>query len=261
METLLVGQTVLIPRPAQIGQDPLGAGLVELGASVVYSPVIEILPLEAWGELDQALRSMPNFRGIVFLSRNGIQAVVQRAEILGEKERLMKTLGQLHCFTIGQGTAAELVNQSGQTSQVPTDSNSQSMADLLVQQRVRAPFLIFRGNRGSQVLPEQLSSASVPFQQVVAYRSADVTVADTEIVDRLGEGRIQWVVVTSSAIARSLVGLYGDLLRRTRLVSISPTTSGVLVSLGYPPTAEAQRYDFKGLVAAIADSERDQRGA
>lgn len=254
METLLVGQTVLIPRPAQLGQDTLEAGLVELGASVVYSPVIEILPLEAWGELDQVLRSISSFRGMVFLSRNGIQAVFQRAEMIGEKERLVKTLGQLRCFTIGQGTAAELMHRTGQSSQVPDDSNSQSLADLLVQQRARAPFLIFRGNRGSQVLPEQLASSRVPFQQVVAYRSADVTVPDREIVERMGEGRIQWVAVTSSAIARSLVSLYGDLLRRARLVSISPTTSGVLVNLGYPPAAEAQRYDFKGLVAAIADS-------
>ncbi|MCH2180686.1 MAG: uroporphyrinogen-III synthase [Mariniblastus sp.] len=257
MESPLASQTVLIPRPVQAGQDPLGTRLADMGASVVYSPVIQILPPVAWDDLDRALRSIQQYQGAVFLSRHGVQAVVDRAESLGERDGLIDSLGSLGCFTIGQGTAAELERLTGKSSHVPGQSNSQAMADLLIEQRQHAPFLIFRGDRGSRVLPQQLSSGDIPFQQVVAYRSADVEVVDRKTVDRMGQGLIDWVTVTSSAIARSLVRLYGDSLRRTRLASISPTTSGVLDALGYPPDVEAEHYDFNGLVAAMVPSGRD----
>ena len=41
-------------------------------------------------------------------------------------------------------------------------------------------------------------------------------------------GKIDWITVTSSAIARSVVRLFGDDLKRSRLAAISPLTAEVL---------------------------------
>ena len=60
------------------------------------------------------------------------------------------------------------------------------------------------------------------------------------------------MTVTSSAIARAIVGLFGEQLRKARLASISPVTSQTLRELGHPPAAEATEYTMAGLVAAIA---------
>jgi uroporphyrinogen III methyltransferase/synthase len=57
--------------------------------------------------------------------------------------------------------------------------------------------------------------------------------------------------VTSSAIARSLVRLFGQSLAKARLASISPVTSQTLRELGFEPAAEATTYTMSGLVAAI----------
>ena len=67
----------------------------------------------------------------------------------------------------------------------------------------------------------------------------------------LAEGRIDWITVTSSAIARALAAMFGKDLQRSKLASISPITSGVLRELGYPPAAEARQYTMPGLVEAI----------
>ncbi len=64
--------------------------------------------------------------------------------------------------------------------------------------------------------------------------------------------------MTSSAIARSLVAMYGDDLRHSRLASISPVTSQTLQELGYPAAAEAVSYTMPGLVAAMIAA-RDHR--
>jgi uroporphyrinogen-III synthase len=42
-------------------------------------------------------------------------------------------------------------------------------------------------------------------------------------------------------------------LRRAKLASISPITSGVLRELGYEPAVEAMEYTLAGLTAAIAE--------
>ncbi len=62
------------------------------------------------------------------------------------------------------------------------------------------------------------------------------------------------ITVTSSAIARSLAKLFGDDLRRSKLASISPLTSGVLRELSFEPAAEATEYTMAGLVEAILTS-------
>jgi uroporphyrinogen-III synthase len=48
-----------------------------------------------------------------------------------------------------------------------------------------------------------------------------------------------------------LANLFGPDLQRTKLVSISPITSGVLRELGYEPAAEAREFTMRGVVEAV----------
>jgi uroporphyrinogen III methyltransferase/synthase len=88
--------------------------------------------------------------------------------------------------------------------------------------------------------------------EIVAYTSGDARHVDPEIRAALTAGRIDWVTVTSSAIARSLVRLFGDELHGTKLASISPLTSDALRELGYEPAVEATSYTMAGVAEAIA---------
>ena len=105
-----------------------------------------------------------------------------------------------------------------------------------------------RASRGREVLAEQLAAAGAVVEQIVVYSSTDVEQPDTDVAAMLAAGRIDWVTVTSSAIARSLAKLFGDQLHRAKLASISPLTSGVLRELGYEPAVEATEYTMSGLV-------------
>jgi len=116
--------------------------------------------------------------------------------------------------------------------------------------------LLVRASRGRPVLADMLQAAGVSVQQVVAYTSTDVSEPALEIAQALAEGRIHWVTVTSSSIARSLVEMFGQNLRKTQLASISPLTSAVLRELGYPPAVEAKQYTLPGLIEAILEAIR-----
>ena len=79
----------------------------------------------------------------------------------------------------------------------------------------------------------------------------NIATPDAEVKQALSAGKIDWTTVTSSAIARSLVQMFGDELRRTKLVSISPVTSATLREQGYAPAVEASEYTMRGVVEAI----------
>ena len=111
-----------------------------------------------------------------------------------------------------------------------------------------------RANRGREVLGESLQAAGADVEQIVVYESHDVAVAEPDIVTAMDVGRLDWTTVTSSAIARSLVNLFGPRLRKTRLASISPVTSATLRELGYEPAVEAKAYTIDGLVEAMCEA-------
>jgi uroporphyrinogen III methyltransferase/synthase len=112
-------------------------------------------------------------------------------------------------------------------------------------------FLLARASRGREVLAEMLSAAGATVTQVVVYDSCDVVTPNEDVLAALREGRINWTTVTSSAIARSLVRMFGEDLRQTRLAAISPLTAEALAELGFSPAIVADSYTSDGIVAAL----------
>jgi uroporphyrinogen III methyltransferase/synthase len=100
-----------------------------------------------------------------------------------------------------------------------------------------------------------LAHAGAHVEQAVVYESRDVPAPNADVAEALASGRIDWATVTSSAIARSLIHLFGEVLRKTRLVAISPLTAEVLQELGHPPSVVADPYTTEGIVAAILAAE------
>jgi uroporphyrinogen-III synthase len=100
-------------------------------------------------------------------------------------------------------------------------------------------------------LGERLAEAGIDFEELVIYRSQDVSQVGREIYDKMTAGEIEWTTVTSSAIGSSLVNLFGVTLEHTKIATISPTTTAALQRLGIAVAAEAKRYDLQGIVQAI----------
>ncbi|HEX6960427.1 MAG TPA: uroporphyrinogen-III synthase, partial [Lacipirellula sp.] len=137
----------------------------------------------------------------------------------------------------------------------PEVYRAEALAEALLPVAVGKRVLLLRANRGREVLAETLSAAGVEVRQVVVYESRDVPESDADIAEALRNGRIDWVTVTSSAIARSLVKLFGEDLLRAKLAAISPLTSVVLAEAGFTAAAVASPYTTAGLVEAILAAE------
>ena len=257
----LAGLTLMVTRP-ELQAQSMADSLRKLGADVLIEPVIEILPPTEWSDLDRAIRETVEGRvsTLVFVSVNGVRVFVDRSTQLAQTAKLNETLkrAKVRVLGIGRATCEALADRDIEATTVPGKSDSSSMADFLIGQPDdggNGRILIVRADRGSDVLPECLSDAGIKFEQVVAYRSVDRKTASTNSTQAVEAGEIDWVTVTSSAIAGSVARLFGDALNHTKLVSISPTTSATLRELGHSPAAEATDYNMSGVIEAIIAAE------
>lgn len=245
----LFGQRVLITRPND--HSPLRGTLEQWGAEVLVQPAIEISPPEDWRPVDEALGRLSQFDWLVFSSANGVRSLLDRLLAIGGD---MRRLGCVKLAAIGSGTAAELEQYRLKADLVPDEYRAESLAEALKGQGGGRRFLLVRASRGREVLAETLRGAGGVVEQVVAYRSSDVTTPHPEILEGLRAGRMDWITVTSSAIARSLAAMFGEDLRRAKLVSISPITSATLRDVGFEPAAEARQYTMRGVAQALLAS-------
>jgi uroporphyrinogen III methyltransferase/synthase len=188
----------------------------------------------------------------VFSSSNGVQYFMER---LLHQARDVRALGTLRLAAIGPATVDALANYCLKADVCPQEYRAEALAQTLSVSVEGRNLLLIRASRGRDVLAEMLTAAGGKVEQVVAYTSQDVVNADAEVLEELANGRIDWVTVTSSAIARSLSRMFGKKLGQARLVAISPLTADVLRDLGFVPSAVAEVYTTDGLIDAILAAE------
>jgi uroporphyrinogen III methyltransferase / synthase len=257
--------------------DPLAAQLCQLGAEVIVQPAIRIAPPADWRPVDEALARLGEFDWLVFSSANGVRCLLDRMQEKGQGSAALPV--RCKVAAMGPGTAEELTRYGLHADLVPGrekgtgpicrdgpsgashkldvspffagEYRAEALADALAREAPGRRFLLARASRGREILAEQLVAAGGAVEQIVVYLSTDVEEADAAVAAALRDGRIDWITVTSSAIARSLARMFGEDLRRAKLASISPISSATIRELGYEPAAEAGEYTLAGVVAAI----------
>ena len=222
--------------------------LAELGAEVLVQPAIKISEPADWRPVDRALARLDQFDWLVFSSANGVSRLLDRVYARGHD---LRDLGQIRIAAIGPATADKLAEYRLRVDLVPDEYRAEALAVALSTDAPGRRFLLARASRGREVLSQSLTAAGAHVQQIVVYSSTDVQAPDPAVSRSLEKGTIDWITVTSSAIAKSLVRLFGDNLRQAKLATISPITSDTLRSLGHQPSAEATEYTMDGVVDAI----------
>ncbi|NQU37591.1 MAG: uroporphyrinogen-III synthase, partial [Actinobacteria bacterium] len=249
----LFGRTVLVTRPRHQAETFCDR-FTSLGARVLVQPTIEISPCDDWEPVDDVLARLDGFDWLVFSSANGVHQLLTRLFFLG---RDLRALGGVKLAAIGPGTAEELASWRLNTDLIPDQYRAEALADVLAPHVAGRRVLLARASRGREVLAERLQHAGARVSQVVVYASTDVERVDPQVETALSEGQIDWITITSSAIAQSAVRLFGQSFGQAKLASISPITSETLRTLGHEPTAEAIDYTVDGVVDAILGAERE----
>lgn len=248
----LAGQSVLVTRPESNAHEGLEQ-FEENGAEVLIAPAITVRPADDSAELDAVISRIDEFDWLVFTSANGVRFFIDQIFKTGMDLRI---LGHIKLAVIGPATAQALKKFGLNADLVPSKYQSEDLAELLAGHVKGKSVLLARADRGRTILKDELTGIAKEVVQVVAYHNADALAFDGEILDRLRNGKIDWVTLTSSAIARRFVSMLpsdfpGEKLREIKFASISPITSASAREVGIEPVVEAHTETFDGLFQAI----------
>ncbi|QGJ69300.1 Uroporphyrinogen-III synthase /uroporphyrinogen-III C-methyltransferase [Planctomycetales bacterium 10988] len=246
-ERPLFGQRILVTRPEDQAEE-LAKPLRELGAEVLIQPAITIDPLPDWSQIEEVIGRIAAFDWVIFSSKNGVRYFLERLFASGKD---LRSLAGQKLAAIGPGTADELRQWHLRADLIPEVYRSEGMVDALRDEAPGKRILLPRASRGRDVMPKQLQELGATIEQVTVYQSEDVALPDPEIKSLCQAGEIDWVTVTSPAIARNLIAMFGEDLKKTKLVSISPVTSTALREAGFQPAAEAREYHMPGVIEAL----------
>ncbi len=247
----LFGKHVLVTRPRGQAGDMVRR-LEELGAAVSLLPAVEIGEPADWGPTDRALAELASYRWLVFTSVNGVEAFLGRLRRTG---RDLRALGAVQLAAIGPATADALRAYHLEPDLVPETYTSEGLAAALKERAAGQRVLLARADRGREVLRSELAAVAA-VEQVAVYSQRDAEI-DAKTLAPLREGKMDFVTLTSSNIARALVQALDEealgqvRAGKVRLVTISAVTSAAVRELGLPVAAEAREATAEGVVQAL----------
>ncbi|MBS1869901.1 MAG: uroporphyrinogen-III C-methyltransferase [Actinobacteria bacterium] len=254
-ERPLYGRTVAVTR-AREQASGLATRLRELGAEVVETPVIRVVPLDP--PLDRfAFASPPDDEAdwdlICFTSPNGVRLFFERLARTGADAR---ALFGMRVAAIGPATARALRAHGVIADVLPDRAVAESLVDALGE-RPAERALIARAKVARDVLPEALRACGTEVDVLELYE----TVAEPLSAEQLAALRAAgYVTFTSASTVTNLLGALGDegpaALDGVRLASIGPITSEALRANGLEPALEADPHDVEGLLAALVADQR-----
>ncbi|MBX3448360.1 MAG: uroporphyrinogen-III C-methyltransferase [Planctomycetaceae bacterium] len=251
----LFGKRIGVTRPSHQFL-PIAEQIVRLGGEAIPMPMIEIGPPDDWEPVDSAIDRLTDYDWVIFTSQNGVEGFLGR---VWEQGRDARCFGGMRLAAIGEQTARSLERFGLKADLIPADANGEALAaaiSLFVEgKRVVWP----KANRGRDVLPKILAERGATVDEVVVYRNQDLASLPSQTQQRLVEGNIDWIAMSSPSIARNLTRLLPrESLEKIgttiRLAAISPLTAEAAQEVGLPVAATASESTWDAMLAAIAEA-------
>jgi uroporphyrinogen III methyltransferase/synthase len=251
----LFGRRVLVTRSRD-----QSAEMIELleaeGAEPVEAPLINIVPPEDYGPLDEACARAGEFDWIVFTSANGAGAFMDR---LLEGPRDVRALAGPKLCAVGPGTAARLTRFGLKLDLIPEDHNADAVVTALKEAGpLKGARVLFpKADIARETLPEELVLAGADVTEVVAYRTVTAeSDAHLGIYRQLLDRRIDAVTFSSASAVRAFVSIHGadqaiDLLNHTVVATIGPVTAEAAIRYGITPQITPATSTVAALVEAL----------
>ncbi len=260
----LFGRRVIVTRPKHQAEGMVRE-LENLGAVTFTLPTMTVTYPTDLAPLDTALGQLrePAWDWLVFTSANGVRFFLDRLLAIG---RDLRDLGAVKIAAIGPRTADTLREYRLNPDAVPDATfSSEGLIDVLAPLVAGKRVLLARANRGREALTVGLATVAT-VGQVTVYDQTDAIDPEGDTFSALRRGEIEFVTLSSSNIARAVLGAFDDVLKgrvnrgEVKLVAISPVTGDAIRACGYPVAAEATEFTSAGLIAAVRKLAEVPRG-
>lgn len=252
---LLRGCGVLVTRP--VGQaDELLFPLRELGAEGYHLPVLEVVPPSDHSLLDAALKQVVSraVDGITFSSSNGVDGFLRYLFQQGHDAR---RLAGLSLAVVGPATADRLRHYGLKADIVPAgeraDYSAASLVHALGSSVSGQTWIVTTTNRTRPTMRAGLEQHGAKILEALSYETRPARELPLPIRGALEAGQIDFVTITSAAIADAAHELLGPWKEQVKPIALSEQVAEHLNRLAWPAVALAAQNRSAALVDAIVN--------
>jgi uroporphyrinogen III methyltransferase/synthase len=252
----LHGRRVLITR-ARHQVDPLRRELVDLGASVVEIPTIEVQPMPLDDRVLKAISHLEVTALVIFASANAVHIFFQMLLASGKDAR---ALHRSKLCAIGQETSESLEGHGLRPELITAEYTAEGLAKALEGWEMDGMHvLVPRAEVARDALPSLLANRGAEVEILPVYRAICPTGAGDALLRLFNHEGVDVITFTSSSTVSNFVRAFPEdrlpaVLGDAEIACMGPVTADVARKLGLNVSIVAREYTTHGLVQAIAES-------
>ena len=252
----LHGRRVLITR-ARHQVDPLRRELVDLGASVVEIPTIEVQPMPLDERVHRAISHLEVTALVIFASANAVHIFFQMLLASGKDAR---ALHRSKLCAIGQETAESLEGHGLRPELITSEYTAEGLAKALEGWEMDGMHvLVPRAEVARDALPSLLANRGAEVEILPVYRAICPSGASDALLRLFNHEGVDMITFTSSSTVNNFVRAFPEdrlpaVLGDAEIACMGPVTADVARKLGLNVTIVAREYTTHGLVQAIAEA-------
>jgi uroporphyrinogen III methyltransferase / synthase len=252
----LHGRRVLITR-ARHQVDPLRRELVDLGASVVEIPTIEVQPMPLDDRVHKAISHLEVTALVIFASANAVHIFFEMLLASGKDAR---ALHRSKLCAIGQETAESLESHGLRPELITAEYTAEGLAKALEGWEMDGMHvLVPRAEVARDALPSLLANRGAEVEILPVYRAICPSGAGDALLRLFNHEGVDVITFTSSSTVSNFVRAFPEdrlpaVLGDAEIACMGPVTADVARKLGLNVSIVAREYTTHGLVQAIAES-------
>ena len=252
----LHGRRILITR-GRHQVDPFRRELVDLGASVVEIPTIQIQAMPVDDRVRNVIAHLDSTALVIFASANAVNIFFQMLLASGHDAR---ALHRSKLCAIGQETAESLETHGLRPELVTSEYTAEGLAKALegwemAGMRVVVP----RAEVARDALPSLLAKRGAKVEILPVYRAMCPPEASGALLRLFNGEGVDVITFTSSSTVYNFVRAFPEdrlpaILGEAEVACMGPVTADTARKLGLEVSIVAREYTTHGLVQAIAES-------
>ena len=252
----LHGRRVLITR-ARHQVDPFRRELVDLGASVIEIPTIQIESMPMDDQVTRAILHLERTALVIFASANAVTIFFQMLLTSGSDARAFH--GSKLC-AIGQETAESLEAHGLRPELITSEYTAEGLAKALEGWEMNGlRVLVPRAEVARDALPSLLANRGAEVEILPVYRATCPPEAGDALMRLFNNEGVDVITFTSSSTVANFVRAFPEdrlpaVLGDAEVACMGPVTADTARKLGLPVAIVAREYTTHGLVQAIAES-------
>jgi uroporphyrinogen III methyltransferase/synthase len=256
----LFGKRVIVTR-SRDQASVFAEKLIDLGATTVEFPTIDVVPPSSWDELDSAIGKLETFDWLILTSANAVRFFMERLRSVGKDIRMLKGV---NICVVGPKTAESLEQYGLKADLIPAEFKAEGVLAALGGVRVKGQkFLIPRAKVAREVIPDKLREMGAEVTVATAYENVRPALDADRMKKLFRENKITAVTFTSSSTVHNFIEILGQkeykaFLEGVDVACIGPVTAKTAEKYGMKVSIMPKEYTIPSFVDAIVEHYRNK---